>query len=161
MSSVQEDALPTARGIDVIFKETERLYNRVAHGCKLSDGAFWSLVSIALRDGRARQSDIADEYSFSRQTVNSAVKSLVGKGYVTLVPEEDDRRSKLVCLTGEGATFCKRFVTPAIEAEMRAFDSLSVEDRIAFARIARTYADAIDAELSALGLDDQKGGDAS
>lgn len=150
VSPAPSERLPTARDIDIIYKETDRLYYRFAHGCGLSDSAFWLLVSAAARGGRVTQHEVAEDYSYSRQTVNSATKALEARGLVSLSFEEGSRRSKVIVLTPVGQDFCRKSIDPAIEAERRAFDSLSPADRRAFVRIVRAYTDAIDAELSAL-----------
>lgn len=143
--------MPDVRDIDVIYRETDRLYYEVARGCGLSLTAFWSLVAIVGRGGEATQASIAAEYSYSRQTVNSAIKSLKGKNLVRVESGRLDRRSRVVTLTDEGESFCAEHVRPAVEAERRAFESLSPEDRAEFVRLVRTYTDAIDRELGKLG----------
>ncbi|MST60631.1 winged helix-turn-helix transcriptional regulator [Olsenella umbonata] len=139
--------VPSVRTIDSIFRESDRLYYEVARGCGLSNAAFWSLVSIVIRGG-ATQGQIAEDTAYSRQTVNSAVKSLESRGLVAIGFEEGSRRNKTVSLTSEGTAFCARNVRPAMDAEERAFASLSLRDRREFARLVRIYVDAIDVELS-------------
>lgn len=158
-----ETNAPNVRDIDVIYRETDRLYYGVARGCGLSPTAFWSLVDIVGRGGESTQADIASEYSYSRQTVNSAIKSLEGKGLVTIGSDVENRRRKVVSLTKAGEGFCKQHVWPAIDAERRAFESLPLGDRKEFVRIVRAYTDAIDRELGKLGDAESAplGGDAS
>lgn len=143
--------VPSVRDIDLIYRETDRLYYEFARDCGLSTSAFWSLVSIVVRNGSATQAVIANEYSYSRQTVNSAIKSLESKGLVQSAREEGNRRSKTLRLTEAGEVFCDQHVRPAVDAERRAFESLSVEQRQEFVHLVRTYSDAIDNELRKLG----------
>lgn len=87
---------------------------------------------------------------YSKQTVNSALKTLEARGLVTLVPSDGDRRSKLVSLSEAGRAFADERIRPAISAEDRAFTSLAPEDRAELVRLVRAYATAIDAELARL-----------
>ena len=136
----------SVRSIDALFRESDRLYYEVSRGCGLSMAAYWSLVSVVTHDG-ATQAQIAEDMTMSRQTVNSAVKSLERRGYVRLVPTDDGRHAKLVRLTECGKVFCEDNVSPAMEAEERAFASLHGEEREEFVRLVRKYVDAIDLEM--------------
>lgn len=146
------DQPPLVGDIDVIYRETDRLYHLVARGCGLSDAAYWTLVKVAASGGSCTQADVADEYAYTRQTVNSAVKFLLGKGYVRLAYKEGSRRNKAIMLTPEGGTFCEENIYPALEAESRAFESLTPQDRAEFVRLVHAYAAAIERELGQLGL---------
>ena len=96
------------------------------------------------------QARIAEEFSYSRQTVNSALKTLEARGLVELASSEGDRRAKVVSLTPEGRAFADEHIVPAIEAEDRAFGTLLPEERAEFLRLADAYARAIDDELTRL-----------
>lgn len=144
------EAAPTARDIDVIYQETDRLYYELARGCGLSDSAYWILYDVLVAGGRTPQRGIGETHSFSRQTVNSSVKALEARGLVRLAFEEGSRKHKDVVLTEAGQAFCQEMMVPAMEAEQRAFASLPEDDRRAFVRLVRAYADAVDAELARL-----------
>lgn len=152
------DAL-TARDIDVIYQETDRLYYELARGCGLSDSAYWILYDVLVDGGGTSLRRIGEDHCLSRQTVSSSVKSLEARGLVRLEYEEGSRRNKRVVLTDGGRAFCERLVEPAMQAEERAFRSLPEPDRREFVRLVRAYADAVDAELRALRAEGQ-GGDA-
>lgn len=146
---------PCVRDIDVIYRETDRLYYEFARDCGLSTIAFWSLVKVITDGGSTTQAQIADEYSFSRQSVNSAIKGLEAKGLVRVANERGKGRRKAVSLTEAGTAFCAQHITPAVDAERRAFETLPPQDRDEFVRIVRAYTDAIDAELGRLANDTQ------
>ena len=69
---------------------------------------------------------------------------------VELAEARGNRRKKLVRLTAAGRSFSAERIVPAIEAEDRAFASLSPEERAEFLRLAAAYTDAIDRELARL-----------
>lgn len=140
----------TARDIDVLYQETDRLYYEVARGCGISESAYWVLYAVLDADEPRTQAQIAEDHSLSRQTVSSSVRALEQRQLVRLDYAEGSRRDKVVVLTKEGQDFCVRYVKPAMEAERRAFASLGKADQQAFVRTARAYADAVDRELGKL-----------
>ena len=140
----------TARDIDVLYQETDRLYYEVARGCGISESASWVLYAVLDADEPRTQAQIAEDHSLSRQTVSSSVRALEQRQLVRLDYAEGSRRDKVVVLTKEGQDFCVRYVKPAMEAERRAFASLGKADQQAFVRTARAYADAVDRELGKL-----------
>ena len=79
---------PTARDLDVLYRESDRLYYELARGCGLSDAAYWMLYEIVYCGGKATQRSLAQSFAYSRQTVNTAIKSLEAKGLVRLEFEE-------------------------------------------------------------------------
>lgn len=150
VSQEQTRPLPTSRDIEVIYQETDRLYYKLARDCGLSETAYWILYDIVMSGGSASQQAIAQAHSMSRQTVNSALKSLERKGYVVISFAEGSRRSKAVTLTEAGQDFCNRRIVPGIEAERNAFNALPEADRVEFVRLGREYAAAVRAEVERL-----------
>ena len=152
-AGIQAPGVPTVRDMDIVYQEVDRLYYEISKGCGLSETAYWILVDIVVAGGSCPQGSIATCHSLSRQTVSSAMRSLVARGLVTLERDENNRRSKIVTLTSEGRVFCDRDVSPALRAEQRAFDSLSPRDRADLVALVRRYAVAIDLEMKALHAD--------
>ena len=95
---------PTARDLDVLYRESDRLYYELARGCGLSDAAYWMLYEIVYCGGKATQRSLAQSFAYSRQTVNTAIKSLEAKGLVRLEFEEGSRKCKVVLLTEAGSS---------------------------------------------------------
>lgn len=142
-----EVEITSARALDALYQRADKVYYEFARGCGLSETAYWILYALEVSGGSATQSDIAEEFSFSRQTVNSALKTLESRGLVALAPAEGSRRAKLVTLTASGRAFSDERIVPAIEAEDRAFSTLSPEERAEFLRLAAAYTAAIDREI--------------
>ena len=140
----------SARQLDALYQKTDKVYYELARGCGLSETAYWILYAVEVSGGAISQARIAEEFSYSRQTVNSALKTLEARGLVELTSLEGDRRSKAVSLTPEGRSFADERIVPAIEAEDRAFSSLTARERAEFLRLARAYTDAIDRELAGI-----------
>ena len=139
----------SARELDVLYRESDKIYYEFARGCGLSETAYWILYAVEVSGGTVTQSEIADAFSYSRQTVNSALKSLEAKGLVELSFAAGGRRAKLVSLTSGGRAFCDERI-PAIKAEDRAFASLAPDERRELVRLVGLYTRAIDGELRRL-----------
>ncbi len=146
----REPELTSARQLDALYQKTDKVYYELARGCGLSETAYWILYAVEVSGGAISQARIAEEFSYSRQTVNSALKTLEARGLVELTSLEGDRRSKAVTLTPEGRAFADERIVPAIEAEERAFATLSPAERAEFLRLAAAYTGAIDDELTRL-----------
>lgn len=150
---------PTARDIDVLYRESDRLYYELARGCGLTDTAYWILYQVVFSGGMISQRALVQILSYTRQTVNTSVKALEAKGLVGLAFEEGSRKCKTVVLTEAGWQFCQKKIIPAMEAEGRAFQSLAADDRRQFVRLVKAYTDAMDRELESLRA--QQEGDAA
>lgn len=64
------------------------------------------------------------EWFYSKQTINSAIKTLTARGFATLEFAEGSRKNKVVSLTEESRQFAERYALPALKAEQRAFAAL-------------------------------------
>ncbi|HIY79433.1 MAG TPA: MarR family transcriptional regulator [Candidatus Olsenella excrementavium] len=136
--------------MDVLYRESDKLYYELARNCGLSETAYWILYAIEVSGGSITQRQIASNFSYSKQTVNSALKTLEARGLVELDYVEGSRRSKLVSLTPGGRAFSDERIRPAIAAEDRAFTSLAPEERLELLRLVSAYTEAIDRELAKL-----------
>lgn len=142
--------ITSAREMDVLYRESDKLYYELARNCGLSETAYWILYAIEVSGGSITQREIASNFSYSKQTVNSALKTLEARGLVELDYVEGSRRSKLVSLTPDGRAFSDERIRPAIAAEDRAFTSLAPEERLELLRLVSAYTEAIDRELAKL-----------
>lgn len=142
--------ITSAREMDVLYRESDKLYYELARNCGLSETAYWILYAIEVSGGSITQREIASNFSYSKQTVNSALKTLEARGLVELDYVEGSRKSKLVSLTPDGRAFSDERIRPAIAAEDRAFTSLAPEERLELLRLVSAYTEAIDRELAKL-----------
>lgn len=65
---------------------------RPTHGC----------VFRFVQDEGLRLTDIAERAKLTKQSVGEIVDDLVQRGYAKRIPDPDDRRAKLICLTERG-----------------------------------------------------------
>lgn len=120
-------------------KEVDDLYHMLALKFSLSDSAMWILCTMREANRELTQSEIAQEMSMSRQTVNSAIKNLVKQGYLRLEAVSGDRRNKTLSFTEEGEAFVKRTVDQVLSLEHQVFENLEVEEQEQITQILRKY----------------------
>ena len=137
----------SARELDYLYNEIDKLYHAYAHGCGVSDCAYWMLYDLEVAGGTLPLAQLTTSWSYSKQTINSAIKSLEAKGLIELTFEEGSRKNKVASFTDEGRAFAARYIVPAQQAERRAFCALPPEDRIALLALAREYTQALAAEF--------------
>ena len=120
-------------------KEIDDVYHMLALKFGLSDSAMWILCTMREANRELTQSEIAQEMSMSRQTVNSAIKNLETQGYLRLEAVSGDRRNKILSFTEEGETFVKRTVDRVLSLEHQVFENLEVEEQEKITQILRKY----------------------
>ena len=121
-----------------LYKEQDDLYRAVARGFGLSDCAFWVLYALREAERPMTQSDVCAAVYQPKQTVHSALKKLMGAGYLQLA-EGRDRRSKYLVLTERGEALVRRTVDPVMAAETAAMDTLTEAERTQFLSLCRRY----------------------
>ena len=134
--------------LDYLYNEIDKLYHAYARGCGLSDCAYWMLYDLEVAHGSLPLQQLTSSWSYSKQTINSALKVLRERGLVALDFAEGSRKSKVATLTDEGRAFSERYIVPAIQAEERAFDSLDERERRELVRLVRRYVDALEAQMT-------------
>lgn len=118
------DSAVTLVDFDRMLNGLDHIYSEFSRTCGLSDCAYWMLVDTSTAGGSVAVSRLTSEWFYSKQTINSAIKTLTARGFATLEFAEGSRKNKVVCLTKEGRQFAERYAMPAVKAEQRAFDAL-------------------------------------
>lgn len=127
----------------------DRIYSGFARACGISDCAYWMICDTAAAGGTTALNRLTAEWCYSKQTINSALKTMAARGLARLEYAEGSRKNKVVILTDEGRAFAKRYTDPAIGAELRAFGALAADEQNVLMDLLDKYADALDAELGA------------
>lgn len=109
---------------DRLLNGLDHIYSEFSRACGLSDCAYWMLVDTSTAGGSIAVSRLTSEWFYSKQTINSAIKTLTARGFATLEFAEGGRKNKVVSLTEEGRRFAERYTLPALKAEQRAFGAL-------------------------------------
>jgi DNA-binding MarR family transcriptional regulator len=81
-----------------------------------------SVVYMLYASDIHRQNEMAERYAIPKQTVNTIISRLEKDGYVTLIPDEKDRRGRLVYLTEKGNSYAKSIVDPLMACEQKTLD---------------------------------------
>lgn len=104
-----------------ICKETNVIYHNYASSKGVSDTTFWILYSIYYYGEGITQTDICEEWFYSAQTINSALKSMEQKGLITLRLAPESKKNKQIFFTDTGRSLADELVLPVIKAEEQSF----------------------------------------
>ena len=75
------------------------------------------------------QKEICDSWSYSRQTINTALKNLERRGILCLKTAEGNRKTKRIYFSPEGKAFADRVVAPFVRAELLSLEKLGDGER--------------------------------
>ena len=139
------------RSFDRLYRRTDQLYYEMARDCGIPESAYWVMYAIHVCGGEVTVRDLAREWCYSRQTVNSALRALEARGLVETSFCEGGRKAKRVTLSEEGARFVAEQIVPANKAERRAFGALSTSEQQEMLRLVRKYVEAVESELGSMG----------
>ena len=134
---------------DRMLNGLDRIYSEFARTCGLSDCAYWMLVDTSAAGGSVAVSRLTSEWFYSKQTINSAIKTLRARGLATLEFAEGSRKNKVVCLTDEGRRFAEHYALPAVKAEQRAFGALEPWEQCEIMRLVGKFSHVLNEECEA------------
>lgn len=77
---------------------------------------------------RCTQTDLCRILMLPKQTVNSILKNLESRGYVSQQTDSADRRSKIIIFSPEGRDYAEHVLAELYEAESEAFNAMSPEE---------------------------------
>ena len=134
--------------INYLTAEMQSLYHLSSLKLGITDSV--SIVLYTLHDaGNAcLLSEIYKNSGISKQTVNSAIRSLEADGMLYL--EQHNGRAKKVLLTDRGIEFARRTAARLMQAEMDAFDSWSEEEIDSYIRLLEKYLDCLRVQIEKL-----------
>lgn len=115
-------------GMQKMMKEQEAIYHRVASGFGFSDTAHWILYMLYYSKEAITQYDLRTQGDFPKQTVNTAIASLVRDELIELKQTDENRKTKRILLTEKGIEAARCVVVPLREAEWRAMQRLSEDE---------------------------------
>lgn len=134
---------------DRLLNGLYHIYSEFSRACGLSDCACWMLVDTSTAGGSIAVSRLTSEWFYSKQTINSAIKTLTARGFATLEFAEGSRKNKVVRLTEEGMQFAKRYALPAQKAEQQAFEALEPWEQHEIMRLVGKFSDVLNEECEA------------
>lgn len=137
-------------------KTIEAAYHEYAKHYGLSDCAFIILYLSWKSKEHYTQTDLCDEWFYSRQTVNSSLKKLEKEGLIRLALLEGNRKSKQICLTPKGRALAEQIIRPVIDAELSSLKQLTPEERKMMVHLTKKYSSLLHSEIRAI-LRNEKG----
>ncbi len=140
MDEVLDQYYESWLGLDAVYEKWAARY-----------GITFNMLNIlTLLNGQAEpsaQSELCRRLHLSKQTVASVVDSLEKRGMAVRRVSEEDRRSRVVCLTEAGSAFAREISTALRRFELDALARLSAEERAALVdtthKLWRSMADAL------------------
>lgn len=106
-------------------KEQDSIYHNVAVRFGLSDTAMWVLYLISETGETLTQQDLCRQNFSPKQTIHTAINSLVKSGLVALIPIPGTRNHKKVLLTAAGQEMAEATVNLLKQAEQNAYGKLT------------------------------------
>lgn len=128
---------------DRLLNGLDHIYSEFSRACGLSDCAYWMLVDTSTAGGCIAVSRLTSEWFYSKQTINSAIKTLTARGFATLEFAEGSRKNKVVRLTEAGMRFAEQYALPAQEAEQQAFEVLEPWEQREIMRLIEKFSHAL------------------
>lgn len=128
---------------DRLLNGLDHVYSEFSRACGLSDCAYWMLVDTSTAGGSIAVSRLTSEWFYSKQTINSAIKTLTARGFATLEFAEGSRKNKVVRLTEAGMRFAEQYALPAQEAEQQAFEVLEPWEQREIMRLIEKFSHAL------------------
>lgn len=129
-------------------RKLDEFYSGFAKLCGLSDSVFWIIYTVTERQEAYTQTELCNMWSFSKQTINTALKHLEAEGIIRFEPLEQNRKNKQIFLTDKGIAFAQETVIPFMEMEKRAFGALDEEERKEFLRLTQKHLDLLRKECN-------------
>ena len=135
-----------------IDNELHSVLDNMVKKFNISGSAAYVLYLVTVMPESMTQAALCKMWSYSRQTVNTVLKKMEKCGQVRLVPQEGNRKNKLILLTDEGQAMADRIVSAMITAQKAALTHLTFSEREEYILLLRKYTDASKAEFDKIVL---------
>lgn len=136
------------RQINFLTMKMESLYHLSSLKLGITDSVSIVLYSLYDAGGECLLSDIYKGAGISKQTVNSAVRSLEADGILRL--ERHNGRAKRAVLTDKGKDYVQTTAARLYQAEISSFDTWTEEEISTYLRLMEKYADCLRQQIEKL-----------
>ena len=133
-----------------LAKEIDELYQMYAKKSGMSETAFWILYCVRERKEPYTQKELCDLWSYSRQTINSALKNMQAQGLIQLVLAQGNRKNKQIVLPLQGEELVKQVVDPLLQAEKRVFSKMGMDNVERYLQLEHQYLQALREEIAGI-----------
>lgn len=107
-----------------LLKKMDNVYDKLAKSSGISDTAFWIIYTIKNEKETYKQKDLCVMWSYSKQTINSALKKLEEQNIIKLVSVPENKKDKKIILTDYGEQLAKELIDPVNEIEKESLKQL-------------------------------------
>lgn len=120
-----------------LSRELDGVYDNFIVASKMASAEYWALFMIC--EGTNTQAEIGKQLLMSKQTVNSALKQLIEKGFVRTERDGNDLRAKRCILTEKGREIADRYIKAAFAMEDEVWENLEKDERESLIKITEKY----------------------
>lgn len=107
----------------------DSVYNRWAKKYKISKNEVCTLsVLLNNLNKKITQRQICEDIGTPFTTLNSTIKNLEEKGYISLIVNNENKKEKYIMLTKKGEKYTRNIIDPLNEIEEKAANSISIEE---------------------------------
>lgn len=114
--------------LDELMKEFDWIYRDAAVQYGMSDTAMWIIYNVSDDSESFTQQDLCRQCYFPKQTINTAINSLVKSGYALLEPITGTRNKKRIVLTESGKALAAETTDKLKKAELAAYSRFTDEE---------------------------------
>ncbi len=114
--------------LEELLMKIDLLYGSYAKAFGLNSTSM-RVLYIIYKDKYITQKQICEKTDIPKQTVNNAVKEFAALGYIHSVKVLDDKRYKALALTDRGEEFALRIIPNIENAEKKAVNQFSEEEK--------------------------------
>ncbi len=129
-----------------LFKQYDDIYRSAARNFNMPELALWILY-VLREKSKCTQKDLVDLLLQPKQSIHSALRTLVKDGYVLLEYTKNNRKSKYIQLTDKGIALAKNTADQIVQAENNAFLALTDSERKTFIKLFEHLTSALREEM--------------
>lgn len=134
---MHEENMHSIQRINYLSAEIESLYHQCSIKLGIADSVSRVLYMMYDTGENCLLSDIYKRTGISKQTINSAIRSLEASGVLYLVPYTG--RTKRVVLTEKGKEYMAKTAARVYQAEINVFDAWSKEEVNTYIHLTEKY----------------------
>ncbi len=137
--------------LNELFNVEQKVYADYALACGVSETILWVLLVMADTNKHfITQAELSSKLHISKQTINSAVKSLVNMQFAEMIVSKQNKKIKEIHLTNKGKAFFDKHITKLIDAELSSLSDLEENEREVFIKLSQTRIYSLRTKVEAL-----------
>lgn len=132
-----------------IHEAEKKIYNTYIRFAKNYGLSYGQLAVIAsLSEGPSRQKDICDLWQITKQTLNTICTNYIKEGWLEMIADPQDKRSKLLSFTPLGKKEAEPIANKLREIEQKVFQQFSTEELEWYERTSVKFANLMEEEVN-------------